>query len=161
MTETARDRHFYARPIGRRAPAPAACRRPVSTCSFLSVEDDKTYVPEGERGEICVKGPNITIGYWNNEEATRELFTADGYMRTGDVGWMDEDGYVHIVDRTKDMILCGGFNVYPRNIEEAIYQHPSVEAVSVIGIPDEYRGQSAEGVRQAEGGRGRAVRSTR
>ena len=68
--------------------------------------------------------------------------TADGYMRTGDVGYMDEDGYVYIVDRTKDMILCGGFNVYPRNIEEAIYQHPSVEAVSVIGIPDEYRGRS-------------------
>ena len=109
---------------------------------FLSVEDGKTYVPLGERGEICLKGPNVTIGYWNNEAATREMFTPEGYMRTGDVGWMDKDGYVHIVDRTKDMILCGGFNVYPRNIEEAIYQHPAVEAVSVIGIPDAYRGQS-------------------
>jgi long-chain acyl-CoA synthetase len=109
---------------------------------FLSVEDGKTYVPFGERGEICVKGPNVTIGYWNNPEATTDMFTADGYMRTGDVGWLDADGYVHIVDRTKDMILCGGYNVYPRNIEEAIYQHPAVESVSVIGVPDEYRGQS-------------------
>ncbi len=85
-------------------------------------------------------------GYWNNEQATRAAFTADGYLLTGDVGWMDEDGYVFIVDRTKDMILSGGFNVYPRNIEEAIYQHPAVEAVSVIGVPDEYRGQSAKAI---------------
>ncbi len=67
--------------------------------------------------------------------------TADGFFRTGDVGYMDEDGYIYIVDRTKDMLLCGGFNVYPRMIEEAIYQHPAVEEVSVIGIPDAYRGQ--------------------
>src|SRR5579863_4765428 len=67
--------------------------------------------------------------------------TADGFFRTGDVGYMDEDGYVYIVDRTKDMLLCGGFNVYPRNIEEAIYQHPSVAEVSVIGVPDSYRGE--------------------
>jgi len=115
---------------------------PGTDMKFLSVEDRKSYVPLGQRGEICVRGPNIMKGYWNNAAATRETFTEDGYLRTGDVGWMDEDGYVRIVDRTKDMILCGGFNVYPRNIEEAIYQHPAVEAVSVIGIPDEYRGQS-------------------
>ena len=109
---------------------------------FLSIEDHETYVPLGQRGEICVRGANVTRGYWKNEAATRELMTADGFMRTGDVGWMDEDGFVYIVDRTKDMILCSGYNVYPRNIEEAIYQHPAVEAVSVIGIPDDYRGQS-------------------
>ncbi len=68
--------------------------------------------------------------------------TADGFFRTGDVAYMDEDGFVFIVDRTKDMLLCGGFNVYPRNIEEAIYQHPSVEEVSVIGVPDDYRGET-------------------
>ena len=67
--------------------------------------------------------------------------TKDGYFRTGDVGYMDDDGYVFIVDRTKDMLLCGGFNVYPRTIEEAIYLHPAVEEVTVIGIPDEYSGQ--------------------
>jgi long-chain acyl-CoA synthetase len=109
---------------------------------FLSVEDGKTYVPQGQRGEICLRGPNVMKGYWKNAEATAEITTADGFMRTGDVGYMDEQGYITIVDRTKDMILCGGYNVYPRNIEEAIYQHPSVEAVTVIGIADPYRGQS-------------------
>jgi len=115
---------------------------PAIDMKFLSVADGKTYVPYGQRGEICVLGPNIMEGYWNNHAATRETMTEDGYLRTGDVGWMDEEGYVFIVDRTKDMILCAGFNVYPRNIEEAIYQHEAVEAVSVIGIPDLYRGQS-------------------
>jgi long-chain acyl-CoA synthetase len=81
-------------------------------------------------------------GYWKNPDATSAIMTADGYMRTGDVAYMDADGYVYIVDRTKDMLLCGGFNVYPRTIEEAIYTHPDVEEVSVIGIRDEYRGQS-------------------
>jgi long-chain acyl-CoA synthetase len=81
-------------------------------------------------------------GYWKNPEATAAIMTADGFMRTGDVGYMDEDGYVYIVDRTKDMLLCGGFNVYPRVLEEAVYKHPSVEEVAVIGIKDEYRGQS-------------------
>ena len=104
--------------------------------------DGKTYMPLGERGEICLRGPNVMKGYWKNEKASAEIMTADGFMRTGDVGYMDEDGFVYIVDRTKDMILCGGFNVYPRNIEEAIYMHPAVEAVSVIGVHDEYRGQS-------------------
>jgi len=71
--------------------------------------------------------------------------TADGFLRTGDVAIMDEDGYVFIVDRIKDMLLCGGYNVYPRNIEEAIYQHPSVNEVCVIGVPDTYRGESPKG----------------
>ena len=81
-------------------------------------------------------------GYWKRADATKETMTEDGFLRTGDVGYMDEDGYVFIVDRTKDMLLCGGFNVYPRIIEEAIYQHPSIEEVIVIGIHDDYRGQS-------------------
>ena len=94
----------------------------------------------GERG-ILIRGPNVMKGYWSNEAATAESMSQDGFFHTGDVGYMDEDGYLYIVDRTKDMLLCGGFNVYPRTIEEAIYQHPSVEEVSVIGIPDTYRGQ--------------------
>ena len=141
MTETAAIGTFS--PAGRQ-PKLGSCGLP-SPCvdmKFLSVEDGKTYLPYGQRGEICVRGPNVMEGYWNNPEATRETMTEDGYLRTGDVGWMDGEGYVFIVDRTKDMILCAGFNVYPRNIEEAIYQHEAVEAVSVIGIPDLYRGQS-------------------
>jgi acyl-CoA synthetase (AMP-forming)/AMP-acid ligase II len=78
--------------------------------------------------------------------------TQDGFIRTGDVGYMDEDGYVYIVDRTKDMLLCGGFNVYPRVIEEAVYKHPSVEEVAVIGIKDEYRGQSPKALIKLKAG---------
>ncbi len=125
-------------------PRPGSCGLPGPAVDmvFVSVDDPTKRVARGAHGEIGVKGPNIMKGYWNNEQATRDAFTSGGYLLTGDVGWMDADGYVHIVDRTKDMMLCGGFNVYPRNIEEGIYQHPAVEAVSVIGIADEYRGQS-------------------
>jgi long-chain acyl-CoA synthetase len=91
---------------------------------------------------MCVGGPNVMSGYWNKPEANAEAFNADGLLRTGDVAMMDADGYFSIVDRTKDMLLCSGYNVYPRTIEEAIYAHPAVAEVSVIGIPDEYRGQS-------------------
>ncbi|CAD5108434.1 long-chain-fatty-acid--CoA ligase [Zestomonas carbonaria] len=112
------------------------------TIKLLDTEDPARSVPLGENGEIVISGPNIMCGYWNNPAATRESFTEDGFFRTGDVGYMDEDGFIYIVDRTKDMLLCGGFNVYPRVIEEAIYAHPAVEEVMVLGIPDEYRGQS-------------------
>ena len=94
-------------------------------------------------------------GYWNKPEATAESMTEDGFFRTGDVGYMDQDGYVYIVDRTKDMILCSGYNVYPRVVEEAIYEHPSVSEVSVIGVPDAYRGQSPKAfVTLKQGGAG-------
>ena len=81
-------------------------------------------------------------GYWNNPQATADVMTSDGFLRTGDVGYMDEDGFVFIVDRTKDMLLCSGYNVYPRVLEEAIHKYPAVEEVAVTGISDEYRGQS-------------------
>jgi long-chain acyl-CoA synthetase len=141
MTETA--------PLGTFTPREGARKRgscgvpyPGTEMKFIDVADPEREVKLGERGEICVKGPNVTKGYWKQPEATANAMTADGFFRTGDVGYMDEDGFVYIVDRTKDMLLCGGFNVYPRNIEEAIYQHPSVEEVSVIGIPDDYRGET-------------------
>jgi long-chain acyl-CoA synthetase len=108
----------------------------------LDITDPSRVLPLGERGEIAVRGPNIMKGYWKNPGATAEAISPDLYLRTGDVGWMDEDGYVYIVDRTKDMLLCGGFNVYPRVIEEAIYQHASVAETAVIGVPDAYRGQA-------------------
>ncbi len=95
----------------------------------------------GERGEICVKGPQVMKGYWQRPDETASQFLGD-YLRTGDVGIMDAAGFVTIVDRIKDLIICSGFNVYPRRIEEAIYKHPAVEEVTVIGIPDEYRGEA-------------------
>ena len=141
MTETSPTGTFTPI-VGARRPGSCGLPMPGISIKFLSIEDGKTWVAQGERGEICIQGPNVMKGYWKNPQATAEVMTADGYMRTGDVGVMDEDGFISIVDRTKDMILCAGFNVYPRNLEEAIYQHPAVAEVCVIGIPDEYRGQS-------------------
>jgi len=110
---------------------------------IFGVDDKSKIMPTGEIGEIGIKGPNVMKGYWNKPEATAESFIGDFFL-TGDTGYFDEDGYMHIVDRTKDMITSGGFNVYPRIIEEAIFEHPSVEEVTVVGIPDDYRGEAAK-----------------
>ncbi len=104
-------------------------------------DDPTKLLPQGERGEICARGPQVMRGYYNRPEETAKVFV-DGALRTGDVGYLDEDGYVFIVDRIKDLILCGGYNVYPRVIEEAAYQHPAVQDACAIGVPDEYRGQA-------------------
>jgi len=127
--------------VGTARPGSCGIPLPGIEFKFLDVADPTREVPLGERGELCIKGPNVMKGYWRNAEATAAAMTADGYLRTGDVAIMDEDGYVYIVDRIKDMLLVGGFNVYPRNIEEAIYQHPAVEEAGVIGVPDDYRGE--------------------
>jgi long-chain acyl-CoA synthetase len=123
---------------------PGSCGIPLPgiTLKFVDIADPQREAAPGAPGELCIRGPNVMKGYWKKPDATREAMTSDGFFRTGDVGYMDEDGYVYIVDRTKDMLIVGGFNVYPRNIEEAIYQHPSVEEASVIGIPDPYRGET-------------------
>lgn len=110
---------------------------------IFDVDDHSKIMPTGDIGEIGIKGPNVMKGYWNKPDATAEAFV-DGFFMTGDTGYLDEDGYMHIVDRTKDMITSGGFNVYPRIIEEAIFEHPSVEEVTVVGIPDDYRGEAAK-----------------
>ena len=141
MTETSPTGTFTPVP-GKQKPGSCGVPSPGIIIKFLSLDDSTKYMPLGERGELCIGGANVMKGYWKNPDATAAIMTADGFMRTGDVGYMDADGYIYIVDRTKDMLLCGGFNVYPRTIEEAIYTHPSVEEVSVIGIRDNYRGQS-------------------
>ncbi len=110
---------------------------------IVSVEDPAKKLPFGETGEMRIKGPNITSGYWNNPEETEKSFV-DGWLLTGDIGWMDEDGYLYLVDRKKDLILSGGYNVYPQVIENAILEHPAVAEVLVIGVPDAYRGESAK-----------------
>jgi long-chain acyl-CoA synthetase len=141
MTETSPTGTFT--PVeGRRRDGSCGIPLPRIEIRMLDLEDAGRYVPQGERGEMCVRGPNVMKGYWNNPQATAAVTTFDGFMRTGDVAYMDEDGFVFIVDRTKDMILCSGYNVYPRNVEEAIHEHPSVAEVTVIGIHDDYRGQS-------------------
>ena len=103
-------------------------------------EDPHKVLPLGETGEICIVGPQVMKGYWNNPDATNATIV-DGRLRTGDVGYMDADGYTFIIDRMKDMILVGGFNVFPRYVEEAIHKHPAVKEVTVIGIPDDYLGE--------------------
>lgn len=141
MTETCALGTFT--PEGMVSPA-GACGVPVPgvDLKIIAMDGSDTEMPMGERGELCIAGPNVMKGYWKRDDATAESMTEQGYFRTGDVAWMDSEGYVYIVDRTKDMIICSGYNVYPRNIEEAIYEHPAIAEVSVIGVPDEYRGQS-------------------
>lgn len=98
-------------------------------------------LPVGEVGEIMVKGPNIMRGYWKRETETAAIFS-NGWMHTGDLGMMDADGYFYIKERAKDMIIAGGFNIYPREVEEVLFQHPSILEAAVVGVPDEYRGET-------------------
>ena len=98
---------------------------------------------QGDTGELRIFGPNVTSGYLNRDEENRASFSNGGFL-TGDIGFMDEEGFFTIVDRKKDMIISGGFNVYPQLIEQMIYEHPDVEEVLVIGIPDTYRGEAAK-----------------
>jgi len=109
----------------------------------VSLEDPTKLMPVGEVGEIRIRGPNVTKGYWNRPKETAEAFVGDRFL-TGDIGYMDADGYFYLVDRKKDMIISGGFNVYPQMIEQAIYTHPAVQEVIVIGISDDYRGEAAK-----------------
>ena len=112
-----------------------------TTVEFRDVEDPSKMLARGEKGEICVRGPQVMRGYWGRPDATKEVFV-DGALRTGDVGYLDEDGFMFLVDRKKDLILCGGYNVYPRVIEEALYTHPAINEATVIGVPDAYRGEA-------------------
>ncbi len=103
--------------------------------------DPARLLPPFARGEVCVRGPQVMAGYWQRPEETAAVFV-NGALRTGDIGYLDADGYLYLVDRIKDVIFCGGYNVYPRVIEDALYEHPAVLETTVIGIPDAYRGQS-------------------
>lgn len=109
----------------------------------VALDDPTRVLPSGETGEIRIRGPNVTKGYWNREKETAEVFVGDRFL-TGDIGYMDADGYFYLVDRKKDMIISGGFNVYPQMIEQAIYEHPAVQEVIVLGVADQYRGEAAK-----------------
>ncbi|APH73189.1 AMP-binding protein [Aquibium oceanicum] len=116
---------------------------PAIWLDVVALDDNSRVLPQGEIGELRVSGPNVTSGYWNRE-AENPGFFSDGGFLTGDIGFMDDEGFFTIVDRKKDMILSGGFNVYPQLIEQMIYEHPDVEEVLVIGVPDTYRGEAAK-----------------
>lgn len=115
---------------------------PETDSVILSMETGEP-LPPGEIGEIAVKGPQVMKGYWNRPEETEQVLR-DGWLLTGDLGYMDEEGYFYIVDRKKDMIIAGGFNIYPREIEEVLYEHPAVQEVVAAGIPDPYRGETVK-----------------
>ena len=114
---------------------------PGTILSLRDLEDPTKEVAHGTQGEICIKGPQVMLGYWQKPQETAGQFVGD-YLRTGDVARMDEQGFFFIEDRIKDLVICSGYNVYPRRIEEAIYQHPAVAEVTVIGIKDDYRGEA-------------------
>jgi long-chain acyl-CoA synthetase len=139
--------------------SPAACINPLTLPEYngsiglplpsteLSIRDDEHQergIGPDEIGEICLRGPQVMRGYWQQPEETAKVMTEDGYLRTGDVGYVDERGYVRIVDRKKDMILVSGFNVYPNEIEDIVVQHPGVLEAAAVGVPDEKSGEAVK-----------------
>jgi long-chain acyl-CoA synthetase len=139
LTETSPGVTFN--PIFKRGkPGAAGLPLPQTIVEIINSETG-ALLPVGEHGEVCVRGPQVMKGYFNRPEET-EAVLQDGRLRTGDVGYIDEDGYLHLVDRSKDIILVGGYNIYPRLVEEAIYLHPAVEECIVAGIPCERRGEA-------------------
>lgn len=116
---------------------------PLTEVQIRDAENPSKCVPIGEVGEICIKGPQRMKAYWARPEATEAAFL-DGFFRSGDLGYMTEEGFVYVVDRLKDMIICSGYNVYPVQLENTISQHPSIREVAVIGVPDDYRGESVK-----------------
>ena len=117
---------------------------PVSSTVIAIRDDDGRDVPQGERGEICIKGPQVMAGYWNKPEETANVMYADGFFKSGDIGVMDAEGFIRIVDRKKDMILVSGFNVYPTEIEQVVNMHPGVLECAAVGIPDARSGETVK-----------------
>jgi fatty-acyl-CoA synthase len=119
--------------------------RPLLGTELRIVGPDGATLPNGEIGEIAVRGPQLMRGYWNLPEATAEALR-DGWMHTGDAGVLDDEGFLYVQDRTKDMIVSGGENVYPREIEDVLYRHPAVAEAAVIGVPDDRWGETVKAV---------------
>ncbi|MGB1109834.1 MAG: AMP-binding protein [Gammaproteobacteria bacterium] len=137
--------------------SPAVCINPLTLEEFngaiglpipateVSIRDiDGEELEQGKNGEICVRGPQVTAGYWNRPEESEAIFFPDGWLRTGDIGHMDERGFFYVADRLKDMVLVSGFNVYPNEIEDVLVQHPGVDEAAVIGVPSEATGEAVK-----------------
>jgi long-chain acyl-CoA synthetase len=142
MTETSSPGTTHP-PNGPDKPGSIGLMIPGTELDIVAHDDPHKVMPAGEVGELRIRGPNVTNGYWNREARRAEWFVDDRFL-TGDIGYMDSDGYFYLVDRKNDLIISGGFNVYPQLIEQAIYTHPDVKEVIVIGIPDQYRGEAAK-----------------
>lgn len=117
---------------------------PLPSTELVIRDDSGQNMGVGEVGEICVRGPQVTSGYWQKPEETAQVFYADGFLRTGDIGYIDANGFVFLVDRKKDIILVSGFNVYPNEIEEVVAMHPGVQEVAAVGVPDERTGEAVK-----------------
>jgi long-chain acyl-CoA synthetase len=130
-----------ANPIyGKRKAGTIGMPLPDTLARVVDAADPDSVPPAGEPGELAIKGPQVMRGYWNRPEESAQVLR-DGWLLTGDLALMDDEGYFQIVDRKKDLIIAGGFNVYPREVEEVLYEHPKVEEVSVVGVPDSYLGE--------------------
>jgi long-chain acyl-CoA synthetase len=116
---------------------------PIPSTLAVVVDNDGNILPPGEVGELAIYGPQVMKGYWKMESETAKVLI-NGWLLTGDMAKMDEDGYFYIVDRKKDMIIAGGYNIYPREVEEVLYEHPAVLEAAVIGVPDPYRGETVK-----------------
>lgn len=128
-----------------RKPGSVGIGMPFTEYKVVDLATGTEEVPAGELGEVIIKGPQVMKGYWNMPEETENTLR-DGWLYTGDIAKVDEEGYLYIVDRKKDMIIASGYNIYPRDIEEVLYEHPAVQEAVVIGIPDEYRGEAVKAV---------------
>ena len=124
----------------------ASCGRPIGESEVRVVDEAGRPVQGDEVGEIVVRGPDVFAGYWKEPELTRQAFDADGWLHTGDLAKVDEEGFIHIVDRSKDMIISGGFNIYPTEVEQALYAHPAVYEACVVGVPDDTWGEAVKAV---------------
>ena len=142
LTETSPVTH--ANPLyGKRKVGSIGLPFPNTECQIANLETGEGALPAGETGELCIRGPQVMKGYWNNPEETEKCLKG-GWLYTGDIAKVDEEGYFYIVDRKKDMIIIGGFNVYPRDIDEVLFRHPKVRDAVAVGIPDPYRGESVK-----------------
>ncbi|MGB5617205.1 MAG: AMP-binding protein, partial [Desulfobacterales bacterium] len=143
LTETSPVTHLNPFAGGKRKAGSIGLPIPDTQCRIVELNDGRTDLPTGETGELMVKGPQVMTGYWNKSDATAETLV-DGWLHTGDIAQMDAEGYFYIVDRKKDMIISGGYNVYPRDIEEVFFEHPKVQEATAIGIPHPKRGEAVK-----------------
>lgn len=144
LTETSPTTHCNPS-FGNRKPGSVGIGVPSTDYKIVDLEEGSKELPPGEIGEVIIKGPQVMKGYWNMPEETENALR-DGWLYTGDIAYMDEEGYLFIVDRKKDLIIASGYNVYPRDVEEVIYQHPAVQEAVAIGVPDSYRGETVKAV---------------
>ena len=128
---------------GKTKPGSVGVPFPDTDCKIVDLETGSKEMPIGQPGEIIIKGPQVSSGYYKKPKETAETFR-DGWLYTGDIGYMDDDGYFYIVDRKKDMIIAGGYNIYPREIDEVLFEHPKIKEACAVGIPDPYRGETVK-----------------